>query len=123
MDFQSSIDEAGPGDVVYSDPPYTTLGAGNGFVRYNEALFSWQDQKRLAKAAIEAAKRKAFVAVSGLNHSEFLALYPGWWVSEFQRFSTVGRDLTSRRRISEVIVFSRRPDAKSLALGINVRQL
>ena len=45
------------GDVVYADPPYTTIGANNGFVRYNEHFFSSADQKRLAKAANRARRR------------------------------------------------------------------
>jgi DNA adenine methylase len=122
-DFQPIMARAGTGDVVYADPPYTTRGAGNGFIRYNESLFRWEDQQRLAKAAHEAAERQAFVAVSGLNHFEFLELYPGWWVAEFERASNVGRDLQSRVRICEVVVFSRRPNADGVLDGKNFRQL
>ncbi|MBS0202018.1 MAG: Dam family site-specific DNA-(adenine-N6)-methyltransferase [Planctomycetes bacterium] len=113
-DFEKTMAQAGTGDVIYADPPYTTRGAGNGFIRYNESLFRWEDQLRLAKVAREAAERQAFVAVSGLNHFEFIDLYPGWWVAEFERASNVGRDLQSRVRICEVVVFSRRPNADSI---------
>lgn len=108
-DFATTMRVAGRGDVVYCDPPYTTKGAGNGFVRYNESLFSWSDQLRLATTAKSARRRGAFVAVSGLDHSEILELYTGWWVARFSRHSLIGRDIASRRKISEVVVFSRKP--------------
>ncbi len=115
-DFESLISPAGKGDVIYCDPPYTTKGAGNGFIRYNESLFSWEDQERLSMTCRRARRRGAFVAVSGLNHFEFLDLYRGWWVAEFKRPSTVGRIVTSRHSVSEVVVFSRKPKG---GVGIN----
>jgi DNA adenine methylase len=112
-DFSQTIGNAAHGDVIYCDPPYTTKGAGNGFIRYNESLFSWADQSRLAREARSARRRGAFVAVSGLDHVEILDLYSGWWVARFKRHSLIGRAITSRRRISEVVIFSRRPTERS----------
>lgn len=110
-DFSELCRSARTGDVVYCDPPYTTKGAGNGFLRYNEMLFSWNDQKRLAKEAKNAHKRGAFVAVSALNHFEVLELYKGWWKLVLRRMSLVGRERASRKKIEEVVLFSRRPNS------------
>lgn len=108
-DFEESIKRAAEGDVVYADPPYTTRGENNGFVRYNETLFSWNDQVRLAKACREAAGRGAFVAVSGLWHREVLDLYNGWWAWRLPRNSSVSRDPSGRGSVNETVIFSRKP--------------
>ncbi len=122
-DFEEVMAKATTGDVIYADPPYTTRGAGNGFVRYNESIFSWQDQLRLADAAREAADRGSFVAVSGLNHFEFLELYPEWFVAALQRPSNVGRNVDSRRQVCEAVVFSRRPVLDETQTSLKIRQL
>lgn len=54
----------------------------------------------------QAADRGSFVVVSGLNHFEFLELYPRWFVAELQRPSNAGRDVFSRRQVCEAVVFS-----------------
>jgi len=108
-DFEFVIEQAGEGDVVYADPPYTTLGQNNGFARYNEHLFAWKDQERLAVCCRRAKKRGAFVAISGLWHETVLSLYSGWWAIRSERMSTVSRVADGRRMISEAVIFSRKP--------------
>lgn len=110
-DFEASMRQAKAGDVIYADPPYTTKGHNNGFVRYNERLFAWKDQKRLAAAARAATRRGAFVAVSGLWHKDVLGLYPGWCRMRLDRPSNVAGDPAYRGRAHEVVLFSRIPSA------------
>ena len=111
-DFELTMLQARHGDVIYADPPYTTRGENNGFVRYNESLFSWNDQVRLAATARGARRRGVFVAVSGLFHSDVLALYSGWWVAKVSRMSRVSRALEGRKEIHEALIVSRRPKAE-----------
>ena len=47
-DFEPLIEEAREEDLVFVDPPYTVQHNNNGFVKYNESLFRWSDQERLA---------------------------------------------------------------------------
>lgn len=112
-DFESIMDLAGKGDVVYADPPYTTLGQNNGFIRYNEHLFAWKDQERLAAAGKRATKRGAFVIISGLWHDSLLNLYSGWWTLRLERISRVSVKVEGRRKISEALFMSRRPVVSS----------
>jgi DNA adenine methylase len=105
-DFESVICEAKAGDVVYADPPYTTRGQNNGFNRYNEQLFAWLDQERLASVCKLASRRGALVIVSGPWHPDFLSLYEGWRRHEVRRVSTISRLSKGRRRISEALVIS-----------------
>jgi len=108
-DFETVIDLSKAGDVVYADPPYTAKGENNGFIRYNERLFSWSDQVRLTATCKRARKRGAFVAVSGLCHPEIKALYNGWWCVQITRPSLVSRTPDARKQVSEIVLFSHRP--------------
>jgi DNA adenine methylase len=74
-DFETAISVAGLGDLVYCDPTYTVMHNNNGFVRYNEKNFSWEDQKRLAACCKRAAQRGVFVLVSNAHHAEILQLF------------------------------------------------
>jgi DNA adenine methylase len=40
-DFEEALAETQAGDLVFLDPPYVTRHNDNGFVDYNETLFSW----------------------------------------------------------------------------------
>lgn len=108
-DFEQILDNATTGDVVFCDPPYTAKGQFNGFVRYNETLFSWQDQVRLSMASKSAKRRGAFVVVCGSYHREVLSLYQNWWTLEVKRVSRVARSPHSRKVVSECLIFSRKP--------------
>ncbi|MCH8159914.1 MAG: Dam family site-specific DNA-(adenine-N6)-methyltransferase [Proteobacteria bacterium] len=108
-DFEAVMSAARKGDVIYADPPYTSRGENNGFLRYNESLFSWKDQQRLAHAARKARRGGAFVAVSALHHKDVLSLYTGWWVLEVPRSSLISCDVDARQKITEVLIFSRLP--------------
>ena len=113
-DFESVINRVRRGDVCYADPPYTTKGANNGFLRYNERLFSWDDQIRLAYASRAAASRGGFIVVSALWHDGVLDLYRGWWACKVRRTVCVGRNIRSRVPIDEALVFSRLPRMSTL---------
>lgn len=49
-DFEESIDFARAGDFLFVDPPYTAKHNKNGFLKYNDKIFSWADQVRLSEA-------------------------------------------------------------------------
>ncbi len=108
-DFEPVMDGAHSGDVVYADPPYTTLGENNGFIRYNECLFAWRDQERLAFVSHRAAKRGALVAVSNLAHGSILHLYEGWWCVRVRRKSRVSAKRHGRRQVTEALIVSEEP--------------
>lgn len=74
-DFESVLDECGQGDFVFVDPPYTVKHNLNGFIKYNEKLFSWEDQVRLKNAVARAAARGAKLLVTNANHSSVRELY------------------------------------------------
>lgn len=75
-DFESVIQKTSKGDLIYADPPYTVRHNLNAFRKYNESLFSWEDQERLARVLTEATLRGARVIVSNANHETVSDLYP-----------------------------------------------
>lgn len=111
-DFADALSLSVSGDVVFADPPYTSRGQFNGFVRYNEKLFSWADQVRLCESARSARRRGVFVAVCGALHRDILSLYENWWVLTITRCSSIARKRESRKLVSECVLFSRKPKIK-----------
>jgi DNA adenine methylase len=103
-DFERNLEDVQSGDLVYLDPPYVTGHNNNGFIDYNERLFSWADQLRLAKLAGELVARGAHVIVSNADHEEVVRLYPGFLVHSFERPSTLASSPLKRGRVSEVIL-------------------
>lgn len=86
QDFETTIYAAVKGDFVYIDPPYTTKHNMNGFVKYNQNIFSWDDQIRLAASVKRAVSRGVTVMVSNADHADVRALY-----SDFLSIHSVSR--------------------------------
>ena len=77
IEFGTSIAEARVGDFVFADPPYTVVHGENGFVKYNERIFSWEDQKKLRNALVAFHKRGGLFLMSNANHHSIRRLYSG----------------------------------------------
>lgn len=74
-DFETLIAKAEEGDFVFVDPPYTVKHNYNGFVKYNENLFSWADQIRLRDALERAQRRGVQIMITNACHSSIKELY------------------------------------------------
>jgi len=105
-DFQQALADSSAGDLVYLDPPYVTSHSNNGFLEYNETIFSWKDQVRLADIAKRLHRKGVHVIVSNANHGPVVELYKGFCVKTFDRSSTLASDVTKRRTVSEVLIHS-----------------
>ena len=75
QDFEVAIDNANQEDFLFVDPPYTVQHNFNGFVKYNEKMFSWDDQVRLAESLRRARKRGVKIVVTNADHHSLRALY------------------------------------------------
>lgn len=107
-DFEDAIAAAGRDDLVFADPPYTVRHNLNGFVKYNEQLFSWEDQIRLAMALAAARDRGAAIVATNANHQSVRELYKegGFLVTTVSRYSSISADATSRRQFEEIVIRS-----------------
>jgi DNA adenine methylase len=103
-DFSIAVESAEQGDLVYFDPPYVTKHNNNGFRDWNENLFSWADQERLAKEAIRLKRKGVRVIVSNADHHDIIKLYKGFKIVRFTRTSTLSSDPSFRGSVGEVIL-------------------
>jgi len=103
-DFEESINRANSGTFVFVDPPYTVAHNNNGFIKYNQHLFSFDDQKRLAGAIERAVGRGAFFALTNAAHSSIRELFGNLGrIVELDRKNTVGGLAAGRGRTSELL--------------------
>lgn len=105
-DFEEMIDGTGIGDVIFADPPYTVNHNSNGFIEYNEKIFSWGDQVRLRDALIRATERGAQYIVTNADHITIHKLYEGSEVRSIERGSEMAGRVSARGKTTEVIITS-----------------
>lgn len=104
-DFEPIIDIASKGDFIFVDPPYTVKHNLNGFVKYNEKLFSWDDQIRLSKALARATSRGAKILLTNADHPSILDLYKKKFsMNKISRRSVLAGKAAARVQTTELIV-------------------
>ncbi|OGQ96953.1 MAG: hypothetical protein A2521_11860 [Deltaproteobacteria bacterium RIFOXYD12_FULL_57_12] len=105
-DFAESIEETGPGDLLYVDPPYTVKHNMNNFVKYNERIFSWADQVRLRDSLVAATKRGVRVILSNADHPSIRDLYPAsdWAKITLGRHSRLAASSDHRKPTTELVI-------------------
>ena len=87
------------------DPPYTVRHNFNGFVKYNEHLFSWADQVRLRDAVSRAVARGARVLVTNADHISVRKLYKDApKIERVPRQSVLSGDADFRSQITELVI-------------------
>jgi len=110
-DFELLIDQAGAGDFLFADPPYTVRHNNNGFIKYNEKLFTWEDQERLARALKRARDRGVMIVSTNANYNLLREIYRdfGFHLIEVSRYSSISAKADSRRSFEELIILSHPP--------------
>lgn len=104
-DFETAVGSSVAGDFIFLDPPYVTGHNNNGFIDYNEKLFSWTDQDRLAKKASELQQAGRNVLVTNAYHPDLLDLYPRFNFDVLSRHSTLAGKGSCRKPIEEVLLW------------------
>lgn len=103
-DFEVVIDEAKEGDFLFVDPPYTVKHNVNGFIKYNERIFRWEDQIRLRDALARASERGAQIFMTNADHASVRALYDGILnYSSVSRHSVLASDSSNRGQTTEAL--------------------
>jgi DNA adenine methylase len=105
-DFESAVKNARRDDTVYFDPPYTVAHGNNGFLKYNEKIFSWGDQVRLAETASKLSAKGCRVFVSNAFHPSIKALYSEFTPLEVTRPSLIAAASKFRGTISEYLFYN-----------------
>lgn len=104
-DFEETVASAASGDFVFVDPPYTVKHNNNGFIKYNQNLFAWEDQIRLRNSVAGAAARGAMILVTNANHQSVRDIYKGMGeMHKLDRASIVSAASEHRRLSSELAI-------------------
>lgn len=105
-DFEVVINQAEAGDFVFADPPYITGHTDNGFVKYNETLFKWSDQERLANTLARARNRGVKIVATNAGHTAVERLYRdrGFKVTRVERYSSISGTADNRKRFPELVI-------------------
>ncbi|WP_416224235.1 Dam family site-specific DNA-(adenine-N6)-methyltransferase [Thiohalophilus sp.] len=74
-DFEQTMQQARPGDVIYCDPPYVPLSTSANFTTYSAGGFSLDDQQTLAELAQACAQRGVPVLISNHNTAYTRKIY------------------------------------------------
>lgn len=105
QDFEKTIDFAEEGDFIFVDPPYTVRHNMNGFVKYNQNIFAWEDQERLRDALQRAVDRGAAFAMTNADHESIRELYKGIGRhTQLSRHSKIAGNALYRSPSTEILV-------------------
>lgn len=105
QDFEKTISTASKNDFIFIDPPYTVKHNFNGFVKYNEKIFSWDDQIRLRDAILEAADKGVKITMTNADCSSIHDLYGNSCKMEkLERASVIAGSSRHRGATTEIIM-------------------
>ena len=106
-DFETIIDESSHGDFIFVDPPYSVRHNTNGFIKYNQDIFAWEDQIRLRDALRRAVTRGVSFAMTNANHSSIRTLYCDMGEQRsIHRHSVIAARSISRVASSELLIMA-----------------
>lgn len=115
-DFAETIDKATANDFLFVDPPYTVRHNENGFLKYNETIFSWADQVRLHNSLKDAADRGTSIVITNADHPSLHELYADFQYRKLFRSSVLAGKNSGRGQTSEAMFYANvdLPDEESL---------
>ena len=109
-DFSGVVDDAGPDDVVYFDPPYIPLSDTSNFRSYTVDGFTINDHHRLAICFRDLAKRGVTVVASNSDTELTHKLYEGFERRQVMAKRAINSKGELRGPISELIIIGRPGD-------------
>lgn len=105
QDFEDALNVAEAGDFAFVDPPYTVRHNVNGFAKYNQNIFAWDDQVRLRQALERATLRGVSFAMTNADHKSIRDLYDGFGRHiQLGRNSMIAGNPIHRSKCTELLV-------------------
>ncbi|MFC0516514.1 DNA adenine methylase [Mucilaginibacter angelicae] len=103
-DFNEILDNIDVNDLVFLDPPYTVSHNNNGFVKYNEKIFSLNDQIRLSEMIEKVKERGAYYILTNAAHTTIDEIFEkGDTKLILNRSNGIGGLKAKRGQISEFV--------------------
>lgn len=103
-DFYLTMNNLSPNDLVFLDPPYTVSHNNNGFIEYNEKIFSLEDQIRLSRMIDEIKASGAYYILTNAAHKTINELFEkGDTKLELFRANAIGGIKAKRGQTSEFV--------------------
>jgi DNA adenine methylase len=103
-DFETVIDRAEKGDLVYFDPPYVPVSATASFVGYAQGGFDMEAQERLGDVVDTLARRGVSVLLSNSDVPWMHTRYKQYRVERVLARRNVNSRASSRGPVGEVVV-------------------
>jgi DNA adenine methylase len=104
-DFEKAINKAQEGDLLFVDPPYTVNHNHNSFLKYNESIFSWDDQIRLSECIKKAKQRGVKICLTNADHLSVKQLYKDEFVINSVPRASILSGLTQYRgKVTELLI-------------------
>lgn len=104
QDFYDCIINIKKNDLVFLDPPYTVSHNNNGFIKYNEKIFSLDDQVRLSRFIDELKKKGAYYILTNAAHDTIDEIFnKGDKKIILQRASLIGGTNSKRGQTNEFV--------------------
>ncbi|WP_281989858.1 DNA adenine methylase [Aquimarina aggregata] len=104
QDFKVRCRQSNTNDFVFIDPPYTVAHENNGFIKYNQSIFSWKNQIQLAKITEDFENRGIHFLVTNAYHDSIKELYTTGNQIPLTRSSTIGGKGATRTNYREIII-------------------
>lgn len=103
-DFKISCNKVENNDFIFIDPPYTVAHENNGFVQYNQSIFSWENQIQLSQITSVLNDKGAKFLVTNALHNSIKELYVIGNQFPISRSSTIGGKGAKRTNFNEIII-------------------
>jgi len=103
-DYETTLQDAGPEDLIYLDPPYAPLSKTANFASYTVHRFGAAEQQRLAAVARKLVARGCTVVLSNHDTPAIRALYSDFAVTELEHARAINSDPARRGAVRELIV-------------------
>jgi len=103
-DFFQVKENIKKGDLVFLDPPYTVSHNDNGFIKYNQKIFSLEDQQRLSLLIDFIKMKGAYYVLTNAAHKKIEDIFnKGDLMFKLNRASLVGGTNAKRGKVTEYI--------------------